>query len=68
VPFSLEEYSKIAETMRTMKGGAILTINDHPEMRKVFKGFKMKTVDINYTIGGAGKGKKSRELIFENPD
>ena len=66
VPFPLEEYNKIAEVMRTMKGRAILTINDHPEMRRVFKEFKMKTVDINYTIGGAGKGKKSRELIFEN--
>ncbi len=32
---------------------------DHPEMRRIFKGFKMQTVDINYTIGGAGKGKKA---------
>jgi len=30
VPFPLEEYHKIAEAMRTMKGSAILTINDHP--------------------------------------
>jgi len=28
----LEEYHKIAEAMRAMKGSAILTINDHPEM------------------------------------
>ena len=66
VPFQLEEYDKIAEAMRTMKGSAILTINDHPEMLKIFKGFKMETVDINYTIGGAGKGAKRRELIFQN--
>ena len=49
-----------------MKGSAILTINDHPEMRKIFKGFRMETVDISYTIGGAGKGQNRRELIFEN--
>ncbi len=66
VPFPLEEYEKIAEAMRTMKGSAILTINDHPEMRRIFKGFKMETVEINYTIGGAGKGKNRRELIFKN--
>jgi len=48
VPFPLEEYHKIAEAMRTMKGGAILTINDHPEMRRIFNGFKMQAVDINY--------------------
>ncbi|WP_188055653.1 hypothetical protein [Oryzomonas rubra] len=49
-----------------MKGRSILTINDHPDMRKVFKEFKMQTVEIAYTIGGGGKSKKSRELIFEN--
>lgn len=58
VPFPLEEYHKLAEAMRTMKGSAILTINDHPEMRKIFKGFRMETVEINYTIGAAGKGQK----------
>lgn len=66
VPFPLEEYYKIAEAMRTMKGSAILTINDHPEMRRIFNEFAMETVEINYTIGGAGKGLKRRELIFQN--
>ncbi|NVN92698.1 MAG: hypothetical protein HXX11_19175 [Desulfuromonadales bacterium] len=51
--------------MSTMKGSAILTINDHPAMRKTFKGFRMESVDINYTIGGAGTGKSRRELIFQ---
>lgn len=49
-----------------MKGSAVLTINDHPEMRKVFKGFSMEMVKINYTIGGAGKGKNRGELIYKN--
>lgn len=66
VPFALEEYHKIAEAMRTMKGSAILTINDHPEMQKIFKEFAVETVEINYTIGGAGKGQKRRELIYKN--
>jgi len=66
VPFPLVEYEKIAEAMRTMKGSAILTINDHPEMRRIFKGFPADTVGINYTIGGAGTGKGRRELIYRN--
>ena len=66
VPFPLEEYHKIAEAMRSMKGSAILTINDHPEMQKIFKEFAVETVEINYTIGGAGKGQKRRELIYKN--
>lgn len=66
VPFPLDEYNKLAEAMRTMKGSAVLTINDHPEMRKIFAGFSMDTVEINYTIGGGGKGKNRRELIYKN--
>lgn len=65
VPFDLDQYEKIAGAMRSMKGNAILTINDHPEMRRVFEGFSVETVDINYTIGGAGTGAKRRELIFK---
>lgn len=66
VPFPLGEYHNIAEAKCTMKGSAVLTINDHPEMLKVFKGFSMETVEINYTIGGGGKGKNRRELIYKN--
>ncbi len=66
VPFDLCEYERIAEAMATMKGSAILTINDHPKMRKIFSAFTMDSVDINYTIGGSGTGKNRRELIFKN--
>ena len=66
VPFGIEEYEKIAEAMRSMQGAAILTINDHPDMRQIFKGFKLETVKIDYTIGGGGTGKNRQELIYRN--
>jgi DNA adenine methylase len=65
VPFGIEQYHRMAEIMRTMKGKAILTINDHPDMREIFGDFTMKQVEINYTVGGGGKGNKSREMIFK---
>lgn len=63
VAFPFDEYTKLAETMRSIKGKAILTINDHPEMVKVFEGFRIEKVKINYTVGGADRGKISQEMI-----
>lgn len=64
VEFGLDQYEEMAKLMRTIKGKAILSINDHPDIQKVFKGFKRKTVSINYTVGGAGKSAKRKELIL----
>jgi DNA adenine methylase len=66
VPFDLVEYEKLAEAMSTMKGSAVLTINDHPKMRHIFGKFSFDTVSINYTIGGSGTGNGRRELIYRN--
>ena len=56
----------MAETMRTMKGKAVLSINAHPDIKKVFTGFNMHDVEINYTVGGGGKGQGRKELIIRN--
>lgn len=67
-PYGTSGYNgrMLAEAMRTMKGSAILTINDHPVMRDVFKDFTMDYVKIDYTIGGGSRGKGRQELIFQN--
>ena len=64
VPFPLEEYERIAATLRSLKGRAIVSLNDHPEMRRVFAGFPIETVDITYTIGGGEKAAERRELVI----
>lgn len=51
--------------MQDLKGKAILSINDHPEMRKIFRAFKSQTIDINYTLA-KGAPSKRRELIIES--
>lgn len=64
--FKLHEYTAVAELMRTMQGRGIVTVNDHPDMRKVFAGLKMKRVGITYTIGDAKKRKPTGELIIQS--
>ena len=62
--FGLEQYEQMAGQMASLKGRAILTINDHPEMRRIFGGFPSKSVPIKYTIGGGGRAVQRRERIY----
>ena len=62
--FGLEQYEQLADRMASMKGRAILTINDHADMRRIFAGFKSRTVSIKYTIGGNGRSVPRKERVY----
>ncbi|BBF84510.1 methyl-directed repair DNA adenine methylase [Aquitalea magnusonii] len=63
VPFPFEEYQALAEVMRSCKGKVILSINDHPDIRDVFAGFRMEQVAIQYSVN-QNRGKASSELVI----
>jgi DNA adenine methylase len=54
VPFEWDQFVALAEAMRTTKGRMIVTINDHPDIRKAFAGIPCQRVPITYTCIGAG--------------
>lgn len=62
--FELEDFISLADKLSTIKGKFLLSINDHSEMRKVFKGFKTKPVSLTYTL--SGKPTKGKELLITN--
>lgn len=65
VPFGLEQYDRMAELMRSIKGRAVVTVNDHPEMRRAFAGFPMRRCSINYSVGLPGTARKAAgELLI----
>lgn len=45
----------------------MLSINDHPDIRRCFEGFHIVEVPIKYTIGG-GQGVDRIELIISSWD
>jgi DNA adenine methylase len=61
--FGLDQYEELAQTMACLRGDAILTINDHPDMRRLFDRFEGKTVPVRYTIG-KGAAVARRERIY----
>lgn len=67
VAFGLEQYERMAEMARTIKGKMLITVNDCPEMRQVFKGLPMREIGIKYSCSnGQDKRKESTELIIRS--
>jgi len=67
VEFGLDNYEAMAEAMLNLKGKAIVSVNDIPEMRRAFKGFEMKRLEIDYSVGGTGRSKKrTGELLIRS--
>lgn len=66
VKFGVEQYDQMAELLRNMKGKAVVSVNDMPEMRRAFAGLPMARVGIRYNVGGSGKAPETGELIIQN--
>lgn len=66
IDFPFEHYELMAEKMRTCKGKVMVSLNDHPDIREVFKEFNIESTEIFYSINGKKKDKKSGELIITN--
>lgn len=64
VPFEWAQYERLAERMAALKGKAVLSINDHPDIRRLFAGWRMEEVRLNYTVGGGHKAVPRKELII----
>jgi len=58
----------MADFMRRCKGKVRASINDHPDIRRVFEGFHFETLDIRYTNTNQRQGKAefSGELMIIN--
>lgn len=52
--FGFENYVRLAELVKSIKGSMVITVNDIPEMREVFAGLDIRQVALRHTVGGAG--------------
>ncbi|MDT4841341.1 hypothetical protein FQZ97_751930 [compost metagenome] len=54
--------------MRRCKGRVMVSINDHPDIRRVFEGFHLERTDIRYsnTNQRQGKADMTGELVIMN--
>lgn len=67
VDFEFDNYARMADLAKSCKGKFVISVNDIPEMRMVFDGLVIESVDIKYTVGGGGRGYDSKsELLIRN--
>ncbi|MNP64847.1 hypothetical protein D3C76_1603770 [compost metagenome] len=55
----------MAELAASIKCHMVISINDHPKIREVFSGLRLKEVPFRHMVGGQG-GKQANELIYFN--
>lgn len=69
VPFDWSQYERIVDQMRGCRGKVMLSINDHPDIRRCFSGLAVRELSIKYSVGVThGKPKQRKELVITNYD
>lgn len=67
--FGQKEHELLAETLSKVQGKFLVSYNDHPLVRELYKDFNIKvTKEIEYTLGknAHGVAKKVREVYITN--
>jgi DNA adenine methylase len=60
--FPKEQFERLAEILRQAKGNFIVSLNDVPDVRRIFSWANLETVHLNYTVGGGAR--PAREVII----
>lgn len=69
VPFEFDQYVEMSALAKTVKGKMMISLNDHPEIRRVFADMHIEMVDIEYSLGNkSGAGAQRGELVITNYD
>jgi DNA adenine methylase len=62
--FCREDFQRLMDQLSNIQGRFVLSINDKPEIREIFKGFKIEEVKLHYHVGG--QAMPAKELVISN--
>jgi DNA adenine methylase len=63
--FEHAQFEQLAEQLRAIKGKFLLSVNDRPEVRKLFADFQIESFSISYSLQ-PGAGRRYQELLIKN--
>lgn len=61
--FDRSQFEVMADVLGSIKGRFILSLNDTPEVREIFRAFRLESVNTTYSVNVAGSRKVSELLI-----
>ena len=65
--FERADFARMAQQLADIKGRFLMSINDVPEIRAVFDGFRIEAVKTTYSVGTNRKDRdKAGELLIRN--
>ena len=66
--FAEQDFLDLVEILRKLKGKFLMTINDTPEIREIFKGFVIEETTLKYTccLSAKSRAKIRLELLISN--
>jgi len=62
--FERGQYELMADALATLQGRFILSLNDVPKVRHIFRGFDIASVETTYTLAGGDNSKRVGEVII----
>lgn len=71
VPFGESDYTRLASVLAKVKGRFILSLNDHPSVRKIFRRFRIRKISTTYSCGNGRRSNNGRcqvrqEILIDN--
>lgn len=64
--FSRQDFTRLAEVLREIKGKWLMSINDCEQVRSIFSGCRMEVVETTYSVHGRGVTKNVVELLISS--
>jgi len=66
--FDLSHHKRLADALGRIKGKFLLSINDHKDIRQLYRRFRIRTITTKYTISRdqASKLRERTELLISN--
>lgn len=64
--FDRSDFERMASVLSSLKGRFLMSLNDTPEVRRIFDRFELEAIETTYTLAGGNSAKRAGELVISS--